>query len=88
MYILYFQLTRDAISRYSADLGDQLGKPNEIAMVIDGKTLKYALSCDIRRDFLDLCTSCNVAICCRVSPIQKSEVCIHIIMDFIYFNII
>ncbi|KAK7870454.1 hypothetical protein R5R35_000733 [Gryllus longicercus] len=66
--------TREAIARHSADFGEQLGKANEVALVIDGKTLKYALSCDVRRDFLDLCVSCNVVICCRVSPIQKAEV--------------
>lgn len=41
---------------------------------MDGTSLKYALSCDLRREFLDLCTSCKVVICCRVSPIQKAEV--------------
>ncbi|KAJ9596817.1 hypothetical protein L9F63_012150, partial [Diploptera punctata] len=66
--------TREVIARHSTDFGDQLRKQNEVALVIDGKTLKYALSCDIRRDFLDLCISCNVVICCRVSPIQKAEV--------------
>lgn len=45
-----------------------------MALVIDGATLKYALSCDLRREFLDLCISCKVVICCRVSPIQKAEV--------------
>ena len=43
-------------------------------MIVDGKTLKYALSCDLRTDFLDLCISCKVVICCRVSPIQKADV--------------
>ena len=62
------------IARHSSDFGDQLRKHNEVALVIDGKTLKYALSCDVRRDFLDLCVSCNVVICCRVSPMQKAEV--------------
>lgn len=45
-----------------------------MALVVDGTTLKYALSCDLRREFLDLCISCKVVICCRVSPIQKAEV--------------
>ncbi|XP_026462276.1 phospholipid-transporting ATPase IA-like isoform X1 [Ctenocephalides felis] len=66
--------TRDTISRHNADFGEQLGKQNEVALVVDGKTLKYALACDLRRDFVDLCTSCKVVICCRVSPIQKAEV--------------
>ncbi|XP_033606946.1 phospholipid-transporting ATPase IA isoform X9 [Cryptotermes secundus] len=66
--------TREVIARHSSDFGDQLRKHNEVALVIDGKTLKYALSCDVRREFLDLCVSCSVVICCRVSPIQKAEV--------------
>ena len=45
-----------------------------MALIIDGKTLKYALSCDLKQDFLDLCTSCHAVICCRASPIQKAEV--------------
>jgi phospholipid-transporting ATPase len=47
---------------------------SEVAVIIDGKTLKYALGCEIRKDFLDLCICCRVVICCRVSPIQKAEV--------------
>lgn len=69
-----FQSTREMIARHSSDFGDQLRKHNDVALVIDGKTLKYALSCDVRREFLDLCVSCSVVICCRVSPIQKAEV--------------
>lgn len=42
--------------------------------MIDGKTLKYALTCELRTDFLKLCISCKVVICCRVSPMQKAEV--------------
>ncbi|XP_049826027.1 probable phospholipid-transporting ATPase IA isoform X3 [Aethina tumida] len=66
--------TREAILKQCNDLGDSLEKPNEIALIIDGKTLKYALTFELRNDFLRLCTSCKVVICCRVSPIQKAEV--------------
>ncbi|XP_049296342.1 probable phospholipid-transporting ATPase IA isoform X5 [Anopheles funestus] len=52
---------------------DNMGR-KDAALIVDGKTLKYALSCDLRRDFLDLCITCKVVICCRVSPIQKAEV--------------
>ncbi|XP_056012392.1 probable phospholipid-transporting ATPase IA isoform X3 [Ostrea edulis] len=38
------------------------------------KTLKYGLSCDCRKDFLDLAVSCKAVICCRVSPLQKAEI--------------
>lgn len=49
-------------------------KQNNVALIVDGTTLKYALTCDLRREFLDLCISCKVVICCRVSPMQKAEV--------------
>ncbi|XP_018331633.1 probable phospholipid-transporting ATPase IA isoform X4 [Agrilus planipennis] len=66
--------TRDSIAKHSEDLGANLEKQNEIALIVDGKTLKYALSCELRTDFLKLCISCKVVICCRVSPMQKAEV--------------
>lgn len=55
-------------------MGDDLSKQSDRALIIDGKTLKYALLCELRNDFLDLCISSKVVICCRVSPIQKAEV--------------
>ncbi|XP_059059545.1 LOW QUALITY PROTEIN: probable phospholipid-transporting ATPase IA [Achroia grisella] len=66
--------TRETISQQSAEFGENLRKQNEVALIIDGKTLKYAMGCDLKKDFLDLCISCKVVICCRVSPIQKAEV--------------
>lgn len=60
--------------RHNDDLGVNLGKQNDIALIVDGKTLKYASSCELRTDFLKLCVSCKVVVCCRVSPMQKAEV--------------
>lgn len=74
-----FQGTRESISRHIVDFGDNLRKQNEVALIIDGKSLKYAMGCDLKKDFLDLCLSCKVVVCCRVSPIQKAEVCIVIL---------
>jgi len=51
-----------------------IGKDNDITIVVDGKSLNYALLPDQRKDFIDLCTSCKAVVCCRVSPIQKAEV--------------
>ena len=51
-----------------------IGQDNEITLVVDGKSLNYTLRPDIRKDFIDLCTSCKAVVCCRVSPIQKAEV--------------
>ncbi|XP_076276279.1 ATPase phospholipid transporting 8A1 isoform X1 [Lasioglossum baleicum] len=66
--------TREVIIQRCLDFGIDLKCQNEVALVIDGSTLEYALSCDIRMDFLDLCSSCKVVICCRVTPMQKAEV--------------
>ena len=66
--------TRDTILRHNSELGENLEKQNDIALVVDGNTMKYALSCELRTDFLKLCISCKVVICCRVSPMQKAEV--------------
>ena len=38
------------------------------------QTLKFALSCECRREFLAIAISCKSVICCRVSPSQKAEV--------------
>lgn len=66
--------TREALSHHCGMLGDALYKENDFALIIDGKTLKYALTFGVRQYFLDLALSCKAVICCRVSPLQKSEV--------------
>ncbi|XP_056417763.1 phospholipid-transporting ATPase IB isoform X7 [Hyla sarda] len=66
--------TRETLTNHCTNLGDSLGKENDIALIIDGQTLKYALSFEVRQCFLDLALSCKAVICCRVSPLQKSEI--------------
>ncbi|XP_046704686.1 phospholipid-transporting ATPase IA isoform X5 [Silurus meridionalis] len=66
--------TREMLSHHCSMLGDALHKENDCALIIDGKTLKYALTFGVRQYFLDLALSCKAVICCRVSPLQKSEV--------------
>ncbi|CAI5652704.1 unnamed protein product [Oreochromis niloticus] len=66
--------TREMLSHHCGMLGDSLYKENDFALIIDGKTLKYALTFGVRQYFLDLALSCKAVICCRVSPLQKSEV--------------
>uniref|UniRef100_A0A673HMC1 Phospholipid-transporting ATPase n=1 Tax=Sinocyclocheilus rhinocerous TaxID=307959 RepID=A0A673HMC1_9TELE len=66
--------TRETLSHHCSMLGDALHKENDFAVIIDGKTLKYALTFGARQYFLDLALSCKAVICCRVSPLQKSEV--------------
>uniref|UniRef100_A0A8D3DBW0 Phospholipid-transporting ATPase n=1 Tax=Scophthalmus maximus TaxID=52904 RepID=A0A8D3DBW0_SCOMX len=66
--------TRATLTAHCSSLGDSLRKENELALIIDGQTLKYALSFELRQVFLDLALSCKAVICCRVSPLQKSEI--------------
>lgn len=47
---------------------------DSLALVIDGKSLTYALERDLEKLFLDLAIICKAVICCRVSPLQKALV--------------
>ncbi|KAF3836523.1 hypothetical protein F7725_029081 [Dissostichus mawsoni] len=51
--------TRATLTSHCDSLGDSLGKENELALIIDGQTLKYALSFELRQAFLDLALSCK-----------------------------
>ncbi|XP_050224454.1 phospholipid-transporting ATPase 10-like [Mercurialis annua] len=44
------------------------------ALIIDGKSLTYALDDDIKNVFLELAVGCASVICCRSSPKQKALV--------------
>ncbi|GFR72418.1 phospholipid-transporting ATPase [Elysia marginata] len=44
------------------------------ALVIDGKTLAYAISPELERRFLKICLHCRSVVCCRATPIQKASV--------------
>ncbi|KAL0904477.1 hypothetical protein M5K25_026598 [Dendrobium thyrsiflorum] len=44
------------------------------ALIIDGKSLTYALDDDVKNLFLELATCCGSVICCRSSPKQKALV--------------
>ncbi|KAK7255624.1 hypothetical protein RIF29_29039 [Crotalaria pallida] len=44
------------------------------ALIIDGRTLTYALENDMKHQFLGLAVGCASVICCRVSPKQKALV--------------
>ena len=45
-----------------------------LALVIDGKSLTYALEPEMEKMFYDLAVMCKAVICCRVSPLQKALV--------------
>ncbi|XP_010184020.1 PREDICTED: probable phospholipid-transporting ATPase IA, partial [Mesitornis unicolor] len=56
--------TRETLSHHCSTLGNALRKENDFALIIDGKSLKYALTFGVRQYFLDLALSCKAVICC------------------------
>ncbi|KAJ7209673.1 calcium transporting ATPase [Mycena pura] len=50
------------------------GELEDLALVIDGKSLGFALEKEISKTFLELAIMCKAVICCRVSPLQKALV--------------
>merc|ERR1712000_752119 len=54
--------------------GDGTIESETLALIIDGKSLTYALEKDLEKMFLDLAVMCKAVICCRVSPLQKALV--------------
>jgi len=71
------QATRDNITKKLAAIRSQsagVAELETLALVIDGKSLTYALEKDMEKMFLDLAVVCKAVICCRVSPLQKALV--------------
>jgi phospholipid-transporting ATPase len=72
------EATRDNIrKKFQAITSQSQGGAHEmdvLALVIDGKSLTYALERDLEKEFLDLAVKCKAVICCRVSPLQKALV--------------
>lgn len=48
------------------------GAQASFAVVIDGDTLRHALTPELKTLFLNLGTQCETVVCCRVSPAQKA----------------
>lgn len=44
------------------------------ALIITGKTLEFALQESLQKQFLELTACCQAVVCCRATPLQKSEV--------------
>lgn len=71
------QATRDNIQKKLDAIrtqGDGTIEMETLALIIDGKSLTYALEKDMEKLFLDLAVMCKAVICCRVSPLQKALV--------------
>lgn len=46
----------------------------EFVLVVDGSTLDWALQEELKDDLLELSCGCRAVICCRSTPLQKSQV--------------
>ncbi|XP_072800555.1 phospholipid-transporting ATPase VD isoform X2 [Vicugna pacos] len=64
-----------------ASLSEDLHRPPaaqnsglQAGLVITGKTLEFALQESLQRQFLELTACCQAVVCCRATPLQKSEV--------------
>ncbi|KAK0722457.1 hypothetical protein B0T26DRAFT_642980 [Lasiosphaeria miniovina] len=69
--------TRDNIQKKMDAIrnqGEATIEMETLALVIDGKSLTFALEKDLEKLFLDLAIMCKAVICCRVSPLQKALV--------------
>lgn len=47
---------------------------SHFGLVIDGKTLEFALDESLQSKFLELTRHCRAVVCCRSTPLQKSKV--------------
>ncbi|XP_043717420.1 putative phospholipid-transporting ATPase 9 [Telopea speciosissima] len=62
------------IDKGKAQLTPSSGGSDAFSLIIDGKSLVYALEDDVKNKFLDLALGCASVICCRSSPKQKALV--------------
>lgn len=62
------------ITEGNGQLTSSRGASEAFALIIDGKSLTYALDDDMKNMFLGLATGCASVICCRSSPKQKALV--------------
>ncbi|KAG5645430.1 hypothetical protein DXG03_006254 [Asterophora parasitica] len=68
--------TQDFLSKRLNAIKNQRnsGELEDLALIIDGKSLGFALEKEISKIFLELAIMCKAVICCRVSPLQKALV--------------
>lgn len=46
-----------------------------VGIVIEGGALQWALEPDNQDILMELCKECKAVVCCRVTPMQKAQVC-------------
>ncbi|KAM8848087.1 phospholipid-transporting ATPase VB [Synchiropus picturatus] len=65
--------TLEEMRRYASDPRN-VDTTQDTSLVIDGRTLTMVLGPDLRERFVDLARRCRSVLCCRVTPLQKSQV--------------
>lgn len=50
------------------------GPAGSFVLVIDGRTLEHVLQEELQGAFLELSRRCRAVVCCRSTPLQKSQV--------------
>jgi len=67
-------LVKERMEGYLVD-AERVPEDMDMALVIDGRCLMYALDpLMLRGTLLKLCMMCKAVVCCRVSPLQKAQV--------------
>ncbi|KAL4376317.1 hypothetical protein GQ457_02G020290 [Hibiscus cannabinus] len=68
------EVSLDCVKKQIHDGKSQVGKESsiEFGLIIDGKSLTFAMDKTLVNDFMDLAIRCATVICCRSSPRQKA----------------
>lgn len=67
-------LTKEGVSGQDMFKSDNIRNASDFVLVIDGRTLDFALQNELQESFLVLACCCRSVICCRSTPLQKSQV--------------
>ena len=67
--------TKDFITKRLSAIKNQQrsGEVEDLALVIDGKSLTWALEKDINKQFLELAIMCKAVICCECQRRSRSK---------------
>eukprot|EP00898_Chlorokybus_atmophyticus_P003859 jgi/Chlat1/4474/Chrsp29S04419 len=81
--LLTSQMTQIIITARSVDacaaaiesaIAEHLGEGRkQLALIVDGNALAFALESALKPNLLKLASACTVVICCRVAPLQKAS---------------
>uniref|UniRef100_A0A6Q2YZL8 Phospholipid-transporting ATPase n=1 Tax=Esox lucius TaxID=8010 RepID=A0A6Q2YZL8_ESOLU len=77
LWVLAFQNDYASVYSFSPPASSSSSQPflvHRLGLVIDGRTLAYALDSSLEEKFLAVARSCRSVLCCRSTPLQKSMV--------------